>query len=227
MHLLAGDQSGVAGEVFRLEPGVALRYERFRQRVPLMIGSWGPRTLALAGQIADEVKIGGSANPAMVSVVHDRVAHGAAKGHRSVDDVRIVAGAVSVVDEDGAAARALARSEVAMYLAVVAELDPTASVPDDVLDRVKERVAAGDHRGAGRAIPDEVLDLFAFSGTPGQVAAQMNAALRRRRRPSRAGNPPRAGRHTRGRAHREPGARRSSIAEPAPLRRRRRSCVAG
>ena len=71
---VAGEQGGVAGEVFRLEPRVALRYERFRERVPLMIGSWGPRTLALAGEIADEVKIGGSANPAMVSVVRDRVA---------------------------------------------------------------------------------------------------------------------------------------------------------
>jgi 5,10-methylenetetrahydromethanopterin reductase len=33
-------------------------------------------------------------------------------------------------------------------------------------------VAAGDQAGAGDLIPDELLDLFAFSGTPEQVAGQ-------------------------------------------------------
>jgi 5,10-methylenetetrahydromethanopterin reductase len=36
-------------------------------------------------------------------------------------------------------------------------------------------VRAGDHEGAGRLVPDAVLDRFAFSGTPGQVAAQVEA----------------------------------------------------
>jgi hypothetical protein len=38
--------------------------------------------------------------------------------------VKVVLGAVTVVDSDGAAARRLARTEVAKYLAVVAELGP-------------------------------------------------------------------------------------------------------
>ena len=38
--LLAGDESGVEGERFRLAPGTALAYERERQRVPLLIGTW-------------------------------------------------------------------------------------------------------------------------------------------------------------------------------------------
>lgn len=59
-----------------------------------------------------------------------------------------------------------------MYLAVVAQLDPTVEVPPGLLQKVQDRVAAGDHRGAGALIPDDLLDLFAFSGTPEQVAAQ-------------------------------------------------------
>ena len=39
---------------------------------------------------------------------------------------------------------------------------------------VRARVDAGDADGAGRLIPDEVLDRFAFSGTPAQVAAQVS-----------------------------------------------------
>lgn len=173
--LLAGHTDGVAGDVFRLEPGVALRYRPFRPQVPLLIGAWGSRTLALAGRIADEVKVGGTANPDVVPVVRERIAAGATTAGRAAADVGIVVGAVSVVDEDRAAARARARSEVAMYLAVVAGLDPTFTVPDDVLATVQTHVAAGDHVAAGRAIPDEVLDRFAFSGTPEQVAAQVDA----------------------------------------------------
>jgi 5,10-methylenetetrahydromethanopterin reductase len=141
--------------------------------VPLLIGAWGAQTLALAGRIADEVKVGGSANPDVMPVVRGRIATGAAAAGRAADDVGIVVGAVSVVDEDGDAARARARSEVAMYLAVVAGFDPTTEVPAGVLAAVKAHVAAGDHAAAGRVIPDDVLDRFAFAGTPEHVAAQI------------------------------------------------------
>ncbi|MED7929104.1 LLM class flavin-dependent oxidoreductase [Nonomuraea sp. LP-02] len=182
-RLLAGDTSGFAGELFSLAPGTALRYPVRRARPPLLIGAWGPRGAALAGRVADEIKVGGSANPAMVPVVRERLRPGAEEAGRSVDDVGIVLGAVTVVAADGVAARAKARREVAMYLAVVAELDPTAEVPADLLARVKAEVAAGRDDAAGRLIPDDLLDLFAFSGTPEQVAAQarrlIDAGVRR------------------------------------------------
>lgn len=170
--LLAGDTGGFKGPVYNLAPGTVLRYEVQRSAVPLLIGTWGPRTAALAGRIADEVKVGGSANPAMVAVMRDWIAVGAREVGRPVEEVGIVMGAVTVVDEDGLAARRHARTEVAMYLAVVAELDPTVDIPPDLLDEVKNRVADGDHERAGAMIPDDLLDLFAFSGTPEQVAAQ-------------------------------------------------------
>ena len=145
--------------------------------MPLLIGTWGRRTGELAGRIADEVKVGGSANPAMVAVMRRYIGAGAQSVGRDPDEVGVVLGAVSVVDEDGERARARARTEVAMYLAVVAELDPTVEVVPDVLEPVRQLVGAGDHEAAGRLIPDDVLDHFAFSGTPEQVAAHVNAVL--------------------------------------------------
>ncbi|GAA2900578.1 hypothetical protein GCM10010517_66230 [Streptosporangium fragile] len=176
-RLLAGDTEGFQGKMFRLARGARLRYPVHRPRPPLLLGAWGPRGAALAGRIADEIKVGGSANPAMVGVIRERVAAGAAQAGREPGEIGIVLGAVTVVDTDGAAARARARSEVAMYLAVVADLDPTAEVPGDLLDRVKVLVDAGQDVAAGRLIPDDLLDLFAFSGTPEQVAAQAQALI--------------------------------------------------
>ncbi len=164
--LLAGDDSGFSGDIFRLEPGVRLRYQPERTAVPLLIGGWGPQTLALAGRIAAEAKVGGSANPELVPNLVARI---------GADDVAAVIGAVTVVDEDAVAARALARTEVAGYLAVVADLDPTVELPPGLLAEVRTKVAAGDPEGAGRHIPDAVLDRFAISGTPQQVAARVEA----------------------------------------------------
>jgi 5,10-methylenetetrahydromethanopterin reductase len=146
-RLHAGDRSGFAGELFTLAPGAGLEYEPARRRVPLMIGTWKPRLAALAGEFADEVKIGGSANPELVPLMRDWIGN---------DNVGIVVGAVTVVDEDGDAARARAEQEVAMYLDVVGELDPTLGLaPDD-------------------AVP---LDRFVIAGTPEEVAAHAQRLL--------------------------------------------------
>lgn len=168
--LLGGDHSGFEGEVFRIEPGTALHYRPRRRQVPLLIGGWGPRTLGLAGAIAQEAKVGGTANPHFVTVARERIASGVKGTKRTAQDVALVVGAVTVVDEDSRAARALARREVAMYLDVVAELDPTYPIPDEVLNTVRGHLRHGELDMAGRAIPNEVLDRFAFAGDPQRVA---------------------------------------------------------
>jgi 5,10-methylenetetrahydromethanopterin reductase len=114
--LLARDPGGYHGEVFSVAPGTRLQFDVQRSRVPLLIGTWSPKTAALAGEIADEVKIGGSANPAMVRRMRELIEVGTTRAGRAAEDVGIVVGAVTVVAEDGAAARRLARSAVAMYV---------------------------------------------------------------------------------------------------------------
>ncbi len=169
--LLDGEGRGYDGRVFRVEPGVRLRYPVERDRALLLIGSWGERGIALAGELADEVKVGGSANPAMIDVVRARLRPGLERAGRTAGTVGVVLGAVTVVDRDGDAARAHARREVAMYLDVVAALDPTVALPDDLLPAIRARLADGDEDGAGRLVPRDVLDLFAFAGDPDDLAA--------------------------------------------------------
>jgi 5,10-methylenetetrahydromethanopterin reductase len=175
--LLSGDAGGYAGPVFRLAPGVRLRGSRPARVPPLLLGAWGARGAALAGEVFDEIKVGGSANPSVAALVRDRVRAAALAAGRPEDAVRVVLGAVTVVDRDGAAARRRARTEVAKYLAVVAELDSTRSLPSGLAGQVRELVAAGQDASAGSLIPDEVLDRFAFSGTPEQVAALAQRVL--------------------------------------------------
>ena len=148
-----------------------------RPRVPLLVGGWGPRALALAGERADEIKVGGSANPDVVRPVRERIAVGALRAGRDPREIGVALGAVTVVDEDGERARGLVRRELALYLPVVAPLDPTVTIDPELAARIDALVAAGDQSAAGQLIPDTLLDRFAFAGTPAQVIAQCEAAF--------------------------------------------------
>jgi len=167
-RLLAGNDSGFTGRRFSLPEGQRLRFPVFRSQVPLLVGTWAPRLSAFAGEEARELKVGGSANPDVVPVIRERIWN---------PDVTIVLGAVTVVDDDGDRARSHARREVAMYLAVVAELDPTVSLDPELVARIRTLVAAGDDEGAGTLISDDVLDRFAFAGSPEQIAAHVEAVF--------------------------------------------------
>ena len=176
-QLLRRERRAFAGEVFRLSESHQLQYDVLRPDIPLLIGTWGARLAAFAGEVATEVKVGGSTNPALVAPVRAMIAPGAARAGRDPGAVGIVLGAVTFVDEDGARARTRARREVARYLPVVAPLDPTVSIEPDLLARIDAAVAVGDLAAAGALVPDDLLDRFAFSGTPAQVIGQTEAIL--------------------------------------------------
>ncbi len=118
------------------------------------------------------MKIGGSANPDIVPVVREWIARGAIRSDRQLDEVGICLGAVSVVDEDRDVARSVIRREMALYLPVVAGLDPTVAIDPELLARIDALVTGGDSVQAGSLIPDDLLDRFAFAGTPNDIIAQ-------------------------------------------------------
>lgn len=146
-RLLARDTSGFSGERFVLAPGAGLEYEPLRPQVPLMIGTWKPRAAEFAATVADEVKIGGTANPDLIRLMRSWL---------GPDGPRIVAGAVTVVEEDGDEARARAAEEVRMYLDVVGALDQTLELKP------------------GESPP---LEKFVLAGTPDDVARQTIALI--------------------------------------------------
>jgi 5,10-methylenetetrahydromethanopterin reductase len=150
----------------RLQGTIAYIRQRFGGNTPpIYIGGFGPKILAMAGRLAVEgVKLGGSTNP-------DLATHAAAAIRNP--HVEIVLGAVSVIDPDRKAARTLARCEVARYLAIVGELDPT--IRGDELESLRQfidRFKAGDPYAA-EAISDGLLDKFALAGTADDALAAL------------------------------------------------------
>jgi 5,10-methylenetetrahydromethanopterin reductase len=173
-RLWRGDATGFAGEVYSLAPGARLQFEVQRADIPLVIGTWGPRTARLAGELADEVKIGASANPAMVQFLRPAIDAGSLAAGRAAGSVGICVGTPTVVDADRVAARALARRIIAPYLTIVAGLDPTQDDPEWVA-RLGILAQAGDYEAVAAATSDAQLERFAFAGNVEDLGRQVEA----------------------------------------------------
>jgi 5,10-methylenetetrahydromethanopterin reductase len=79
---------------------------------------------------------------------------------------------VTVVDEDREVARMAARRSVALYLPVVAPLDPTVTVEPELVSRLRQHVNRNELDAAARLISDDLLDKFAFSGNADDLVRQ-------------------------------------------------------
>jgi 5,10-methylenetetrahydromethanopterin reductase len=171
-HLLAQSKEPYRGEVFQLAGGDTLRWNIVRPDIPLLLGSWGTQTIRACIRQIDEIKIGGTTNPSVIPQVRAAAVQAALAVGRAPDAVGLVVGAVTVVDGDGAAARALARRKAALYLPIIAQLDHTLDLDPELLERIKAAAAIYDFDLAASYISDALLRKLAFAGTPIDVAEQ-------------------------------------------------------
>lgn len=171
-HLLSQSKVPYEGSIFPIAGGDAFRWQIQRAEIPMLLGTWGKKTIAACIDQIDEIKIGGSANPGVIPHFRQYINDALGDNTRNKNQIGIAIGAVTVVDEDGDAARALARREVALYLPIVATLDPSIELDPMLLAQIKEAADQFDFVRAGALISDDLLDQFAFAGTPDHVAQQ-------------------------------------------------------
>jgi 5,10-methylenetetrahydromethanopterin reductase len=167
-HLLRQDKAPFTGQHFPLQGGDSLRWPNIRADIPFLLGSWGRETIATCLPFVAEIKLGGTANPGAARWLKSFLRQ--QKADRG--DVAVVCGAVTVVDKDGPAARQLARREVALYLPVVAALDPTVTIEPDRLAGIRQAMKSYDVDQAISYISDDLLQKFAFAGTPDEIIEQ-------------------------------------------------------
>ncbi|MHA2336542.1 MAG: LLM class flavin-dependent oxidoreductase [Candidatus Hodarchaeales archaeon] len=162
-HLLSQNKDHFESDFFPLKGGTSLRWKLHRSNIPLLLGSWGPQTIKACKNYISELKLGGTANPAVVPWIRDIL---------KSSDIDIVLGSVTVVDEDGDKARNLARKEVALYLPVIGKLDPTLSIPSDLLSSIAKATSKYNFKEASEYVDDKLLTKFTFSGTSQEIINQ-------------------------------------------------------
>jgi 5,10-methylenetetrahydromethanopterin reductase len=168
-RLLAGEGGGYKGQVFQIAEHVTTPYPLPTEPIPIMIGSWGAKLCALAGEIANEVKVGGSSNPDIIPVVKGYIGEGVNRAGHIIGSVGVVMGAVTVVDDDREQARQAARRATLLYLPVVIPLDPTLHTDPELIERLRDHANHQEFDAGARLISDELLDRFAFSGNAADI----------------------------------------------------------
>ena len=173
--LLADETVTYDGEFVHLD-GVELDYvyqERRPKHVPIYIGATGDRMLELTGEIADGVVLNYLVSPEYNRRAMDRLADGAARAGRSVDDLDRPQLVVCSVAETRAEALDGARLMVTQYLGQQPHIMKASGVPESLLEEIgrvltwpatHEQVEA-----ASKLVPDEIVQMICAAGTADEV----------------------------------------------------------
>jgi len=173
--LLADETVTYHGEFVHLD-GVELDYvyqERRPKDVPIYIGATGDKMLELTGEIADGVVLNYLVSPEYNRRAMDRLADGAARAGRSVDDLDRPQLVVCSVAETRAEALDGARLMVTQYLGQQPHIMKASGVPESVLDEIgrvltwpatHEQVEA-----ASKLVPDDIVQMICAAGTADEV----------------------------------------------------------
>lgn len=152
--------------------------------VPVMISASGPRTLRMAGAVADIVMIQVGVNPDAVGWAVDLVKAGAEEAGRDPDDVETTLYTAMWVSDDVDEARSQTRWAAACAANHI--VDVIRNVPDHGMPDALTRLAAmrsEDYDYASHLdpsversdYPDEVIDDFAFNGPPERIVEMLRA----------------------------------------------------
>lgn len=167
----SGETVEYDGEFFS-PSGMALSGPVPPEPAPVDVAALGPKSVEMAGRFAD----GWVPQLLPLDALEDRMddlRRGADLGGRSIDDVRVAVHVRSCAIEDGEAARAYARGQVAFMIAIYGPFYRRAIAEagwEDVTKTVRDRWQKGDREGAVAAVPDALLDELVAAGTP--VAAR-------------------------------------------------------
>jgi len=143
------------------------------REVPVVIACTGPKSLQLAGRIADGVLFQVGADPQLVKYAKRNIGIGAEQAGRKLTDIKLYQRLACAVSDDRERIRTEARGYASVAAGTIYSAIPREDVPDDLwqdLKRMKEQYDYQQHgnmkaRHAG-LITERILDAVAISGTP-------------------------------------------------------------
>jgi 5,10-methylenetetrahydromethanopterin reductase len=171
------------GEELDLEaPGFSMNgaHLRFRARagIEVFVSASGPKTLELAGRVADGAILLVGLFPEALGWAVSRVEQGAQAAGRPRPHIAVFA--YGAIDEDERAALEAARSIAAWFPQTAPHICDLAGVPRDLVGRVRAGYQGGEFQeaaAAARMLPDEFVRKVALAGNRQHAAERIGAAL--------------------------------------------------
>jgi len=178
-----------AGETVERE-GRTWRVHRSARRVPIYLAAEGPRTLELAGRVADGVIVGLGLTPEVVELSLAALERGARVAGRPLDDIDVWWFAkTSLADHRDEAIEPIKMALAASANHAFRFTLEGKGVPLDLYERIRalQREYNAHHHelpgAANASLPDRwgltefLVDRFAIAGTPGDCIAQIQRAM--------------------------------------------------
>jgi len=147
------------------------------RNVPIMIGATGPKMMELAGEISDGIVLNYCVPVDYNDQAMDRLAVGARKAGRTIDDIERPQLVVCSVEHDHDKAIDATRVLLTQYLAQQPHIAKASGVSNDVVAEIQtilgwpathEQIQAAKH-----LVPDDLIYRITASGTPDEAVAKV------------------------------------------------------
>ena len=152
-------------------------------RPPVWIASQGPKTLRMAGRVADGVFIRVGTHPKNIEYAIDQVHQGAKDAGKQPDDIKIACIFHTILEENPARAKAIARSTAAGYFEYTPSLFESAGLEwnGPAVDELRKQVwpdfhHTADLEAAGNIVSfldDETANAFSLNGDVDEIHDQL------------------------------------------------------
>jgi 5,10-methylenetetrahydromethanopterin reductase len=153
-------------------------------KVPVVIACTGPKSLQLAGRIADGVLFQVGAEPVLVEYAKRNIAIGAKEANRPMSDIKLYQRLAFAVAEDREQVRKEARGYASVAAGTVYGGVPREDIPDDLYEDLKVMKEDYDYQQHGsmdsdqtKYITDRILDAVGVIGTPDEVIPKLNGLI--------------------------------------------------
>ena len=173
---LRGERLDHDGEFYRTQR-FRIRFQPYRQDMPIYIASLSSASLRLTGELADGWLPIFLVPTRMDAAMADLKA-GAESAGRSLGDIAISPQVSAYVTDDVPAARDRERPHIAFYIGGMGVFYHRYMHRigfGEEADRIREAYLARDRDGAARLVTDEMVDAMSIIGSPQQCRVQMQA----------------------------------------------------
>ena len=169
----------MAGEEVNFD-GRDIRVSWPPRKVPVVIACTGPRSLQLAGRIADGVLFQVGADPQLVRYAKKNISIGAEQAGRDLADIKLYQRLAFAVSEEREQVRTEARGYASVAASTIYAAVPQQDMPADLLQELKIMKEKYDYQKHGSMdaeqaglITDRILDAVAITGTPDEVIPRL------------------------------------------------------
>ncbi len=174
-HLFAADKTAFEGKVFQTRSDMAFRFAPLRSNIPLMIGTFGPQTAKLAGEIADGFLVSCVSDPDYIRSLVKSFDAGAAQAGRDSGVLEKAVSPLCCISSDREAAFDLMRRKLPNMLKYLSPLTEHAGIDQSDIPNKDFSLAALNPSSAlpETKLTEEQIRFFSTVGTISDVIPQI------------------------------------------------------